>query len=146
MNQSASKHITKRSEIIGKKLADLRLNRGYTQTELCNEIGIAQTTYAGYETGRHEPSADTLIKLANVYEISLDYLVGRYVDAEPNEMPYHAIEETIHMDSKERQDHDEEMEVRLHLEREQKKEFAAMVKTEVNEKSKRGKYNRAKKK
>lgn len=76
------KIIEKRSETIGKILIDFRLKRGYTQQEISDAIGIARQTYAGYESGRHEPSAEILIRLADIYEISLDLLMGRYISTD----------------------------------------------------------------
>ena len=48
------------------------------QNLLDGVLGIAQTTYAGYETGRYEPDLETLTKIADYYKISIDYLIGRY--------------------------------------------------------------------
>lgn len=68
----------KTSEIIAIKLKELRTKSNLTQKEISEMLGIAQTTYAGYETGKHEPNADTLKKLAQIHKTSIDYIVGRY--------------------------------------------------------------------
>lgn len=68
----------KTSEVIGKKLKELRKQSGMTQKVVSEKLNIAQTTYAGYETGKHEPNADTMKKIAELYKTSLDYLYGRY--------------------------------------------------------------------
>lgn len=68
-----------RSEIIGSILKFLRNEAGLTQTEVANKIGIAQQTYAGYESGRHQPNVEILIRLADIYDMPLDYISGRYV-------------------------------------------------------------------
>lgn len=60
------------------RLTELRNKEKYTQKELSDKIGIAQTTYSGYETGRNEPDIETLIKLADIYKVDLNYLMGRY--------------------------------------------------------------------
>ena len=70
--------IERRSDVIGRLLTKFRLDRGYTQQEVSDAVGIAQQTYAGYERGRHEPSIEILIRLADVYGVSLDLLTGRY--------------------------------------------------------------------
>ena len=71
-----------RSEIIGNILKFLRNTAGLTQSEVANKIGIAQQTYAGYESGRHQPNVEILIRLADVYDMPLDYISGRYVGVE----------------------------------------------------------------
>ena len=67
----------KRSEIVGEIITGLRLKRGYTQQEISDAIGIARQTYAGYERGYHEPSIESLIALAEIYGVSLDYITGK---------------------------------------------------------------------
>ncbi len=59
------------------KLKELRKQHGLTQEELSNYLGIKLSTYKQYETDRTEPNIDTLIKLANYYDISLDFLCER---------------------------------------------------------------------
>lgn len=64
--------------MIGDVLRNLRKERNLTQQQLSDILGIAQTTYAGYENNKHEPSLEILIKLADYYKVSLDYLCERY--------------------------------------------------------------------
>ena len=71
--------IEKRSEIIGDILKYLRKKIGLSQNEIAKKIGIAQQTYAGYENGRHEPSIEITVRLANIYNTSMDYITGRYI-------------------------------------------------------------------
>lgn len=63
---------------LGARLYQLRNKNLKTQLEVAYAIDVARTTYAGYETGQNEPDIKTLIKLADLYGVSLDYLVGRY--------------------------------------------------------------------
>lgn len=63
---------------LASRLMEQRTLAGYTQEEIASLLGISRSTYAAYETGRNEPDITTLIKLATLYKISLDYLVGRY--------------------------------------------------------------------
>ena len=70
--------IIKRSEVTGKILKYLRNRVGFTQKEVAYRIGIAQQTYAGYESGKHEPNLEIMIRLANIYNTSMDYITGRY--------------------------------------------------------------------
>lgn len=77
-----NKTIETRSETIGDILKFLRKRLGLTQTAVADNIGIAQQTYAGYESGKHEPSIEITIRLANFYNISMDYITGRFIDDE----------------------------------------------------------------
>ena len=70
--------IESRSEKIGKILKFLRKRMNLTQTTIANNIGIAQQTYAGYENGKHEPSIEIAIRLANFYGLSMDFITGRF--------------------------------------------------------------------
>ena len=74
-----------RSEIIGGILKFLRSEAGFTQSEVAYKIGIAQQTYAGYESGRHQPNVEILIRLADLYDMPLDYISGRYVGLKDND-------------------------------------------------------------
>ena len=56
------------------KLKELRKQKNLTQTEIAKILNMAQTTYAGYELGQREPTIDTLKKIADFYNVSLDYL------------------------------------------------------------------------
>lgn len=58
-------------------LKALRKEHKLSQTEIAKILNIVQATYNGYETGKYEPSIETLCKLADYYNVSLDYLVGR---------------------------------------------------------------------
>ncbi len=48
-----------------------------TQQEVANRIGVQRSTYSRYEEGTNRPSWKALLKLADLYEISMDELVGR---------------------------------------------------------------------
>ena len=48
-----------------------------TQVEVAKAVGISQPTYNQYERGRAEPTLSTLIKLAEHFGVSIDYLLGR---------------------------------------------------------------------
>ena len=55
----------------------LREDRGITQLELAKYLNVTQTTYSKYELEKINISIDILVKLADYFEVSLDYLVGR---------------------------------------------------------------------
>jgi len=60
-----------------KRMMELRREKGWSQDEIAKKLNITQTTYAGYETGRNEPDIKTLVKLADIYKVSTDYILGR---------------------------------------------------------------------
>jgi transcriptional regulator with XRE-family HTH domain len=54
-----------------------RLKRGWTQEEVATKVGAARSTYANWESGKREPDLATAEKLADLFEVSVDYLMGR---------------------------------------------------------------------
>lgn len=58
------------------RLKLLRKQFGLTQKEMASKLNIQRVTYSHYETGRSQPSIDTLIILASIFSCSIDYLVG----------------------------------------------------------------------
>lgn len=58
----------------------VRIERGLTQKQVANGIGVTEQAYQRYEYGRVVPSALVLISLADFFDVSLDYLVGRSDD------------------------------------------------------------------
>jgi transcriptional regulator with XRE-family HTH domain len=65
---------------IGDTLIKLRKKAGFTQDEISKQIGVAQNTYSQYENDKIRPEYETLVKIANLYGCSTDYLLGRYKD------------------------------------------------------------------
>lgn len=63
--------------MLSNRLKSLRTHRNITQSDLAKRIGVARTTYAMYEQGQREPDYDTLQKIADFYDVSTDYLLGR---------------------------------------------------------------------
>ncbi len=59
-----------------KRLIQLRKQQKITQDTLAKELGISRQAYSNYELGNREPDFDTLKKLANYFNVSIDYLVG----------------------------------------------------------------------
>ena len=62
-------------------LKQLRALKRVTQREVSQAIGCSEVVYSHYETGIREPSLDTLIKLANFFEVTTDFLLGHGVEA-----------------------------------------------------------------
>ena len=58
-------------------IRNLRIDSGYTQKNVAEYLGISQNTYSQYEIGVLNYPVDALIKLADLYGVSVDYLLGR---------------------------------------------------------------------
>ena len=63
-----------------KRLKELRKEYGYTQTFLGEKVGFHQKTYSNFETGINKPTTFKLLIIAQFYNVSMDYLVGRSDD------------------------------------------------------------------
>lgn len=63
--------------ILGQRLKACRKAKKLTQQELSEILGLNRSTYAKYETGDNEPDNQTLQKLADFFEVNIDYLLGR---------------------------------------------------------------------
>lgn len=59
------------------RLKELRKTHKITQKQLANNINLSERNYQSLEYGNIKPSYETLIKLADYFDVSLDYLVGR---------------------------------------------------------------------
>lgn len=62
---------------LGNKITQLRESEGMTQEELASEIGISRGALCHYEKNRREPSIETIVKLADFFEVSVDYIFER---------------------------------------------------------------------
>ncbi len=60
-----------------KRIRDLREDNDKTQTEIADYLGMKQPQYYRYETGSRDIPSDILIKLADYYGVSVDYILGR---------------------------------------------------------------------
>ena len=59
------------------RLIELRDSRKLSQKEVAKEFGVVTRAYQRYEYGEREPQLSTLIRMADFYGVSLDYLAGR---------------------------------------------------------------------
>lgn len=66
--------------MFGKRLATLRKQKGLSQYELAKRLGFTRGQISNYEQGTRQPDFDTLEKIANFFECSVDYLLGRSND------------------------------------------------------------------
>ena len=64
-------------------IRNLRIDKEYTQKEIASYLGISQNTYSQYELGVLNYPVEALIKLADFYGVSVDYLLGRTDEQKP---------------------------------------------------------------
>lgn len=89
--------------MIGDTLKRLRTKKGLTSEELCSKIGIKGGSYRNYERNDRKPDYDTLVKLADFYGVTTDYLLGRPTAQPPtdalerlfSEKSFSALEEEL---------------------------------------------------
>lgn len=62
------------------RLKELRKKKHISQTRLAIELNLSQNTVSRYETGEHEPDLATLVLIADYFDVSVDYLLGRSND------------------------------------------------------------------
>ena len=68
---------------MGHIISKLRYENGYSQVELAEKIGITKGAVGMYETDKRKPDYDTLIKLADLFNVSTDYLLSHTVNSLP---------------------------------------------------------------
>lgn len=61
---------------MGDKLKSLRIEKKLTQKQVAERIGLAISAVSSYESGTRYPSYDVLVKLAYIFHVSTDYLLG----------------------------------------------------------------------
>lgn len=59
------------------RLKELRKEKNITQIKLAMELNMSQNTISRYETGERQAGYDELIKIADYFNVSIDYLLGR---------------------------------------------------------------------
>ncbi len=60
-----------------RRIRDLREDRGLNQTQVALILGMSQTGYSKYETGENDLPTSVLIKLAEFYGVSIDYILNQ---------------------------------------------------------------------
>ena len=76
------------------RLKELRKERKMLQRQVAEAINCSQAVYSRYENGEREPSKEILAALADLYGVSVDYLLGR--EESPKEVPWEPIKEKPH--------------------------------------------------
>lgn len=64
-------------KIFQTRLIEQRKLNGLTQRQVAEHLQVAQPSYIRYENGTSEPTLENLVKLADFFDVSVDYLLGR---------------------------------------------------------------------
>lgn len=59
------------------RLKEIRTQRKLSQKEVADYLGISDVSYGRYESGNREPSIEMLIKLSDLFKVTIDYIVGK---------------------------------------------------------------------
>ena len=83
--------------VFGELMAELRQDRGLTQKELGKILSVSTGTISNYENGVHYPDLEKLVQLADYFQVSTDYLLGRreYTQTARAAQTCHSQEETL---------------------------------------------------
>lgn len=65
------------NNIFSVRLKDLRVSLGVTQTKLAQELGVRQGAVCNWETCDRKGSLENIVKVADYFGVSVDYLIGR---------------------------------------------------------------------
>lgn len=91
------------NNVIGERIKELRIKKNFTQQALAEIIGnITATGVSYWESGKAKPDASTILKLSNLFDVSIDYLYGRNDIGEENEM-YTLFRKATELDQKDQQ-------------------------------------------
>lgn len=63
--------------MFNKRLREVRMNSGLTQQNMADKLGISLNAYQKYEQAERSPSLECLVSIADVFDVSLDYLLCR---------------------------------------------------------------------
>jgi transcriptional regulator with XRE-family HTH domain len=79
-NTLARKNSTPKERVemdCSKRIKSLRKEAKISQTELASLLGVSKQTVSNYETGMRKPGLGIVIKVANIFNVSVDYIIGR---------------------------------------------------------------------
>jgi transcriptional regulator with XRE-family HTH domain len=71
--------------LLGERLRGLRKKRRLTLQDMADKLGVARSTYAGYESNYRQPDLDILVQIAEILQTSTDYLLGLTDNPYPKE-------------------------------------------------------------
>ncbi len=100
---------------LNEKLAMLRKNNGYSTRELGEKLGVSQSSVSLWEKGARRPDMGTLVRIANLYGVSTDYLLGSEDNSVKSELTilneqFNSLERNVSMIKKEMDSLQKEME------------------------------------
>ena len=87
-------------------IKDIRMRKGLTQSEVASALGVSSVVYSRYENGKRQPSIDTLIQMADIFGVTVDYLLGRQdiEDSTLSEYELHLLIASRNADERAKQD------------------------------------------
>ena len=62
--------------MLGQNLKDMRIKNKYNQEDIAEQLGVTKQTISNWEKGKRTPDINHLIKLDNIYQVTLDSLIG----------------------------------------------------------------------
>ena len=65
------------TEEMGKRIKELRIEKGWTGIKMSTKIGVDKSYYSKIEKGKHEIKLEKLYEIADIFNVSLDYLTAR---------------------------------------------------------------------
>lgn len=71
--------------MIGDRIKELRLSKGYNMRQMATALNLPYTTYVNYEKGAREPSSEQILLIAKYFDVSTDYIMGRTEKICPSE-------------------------------------------------------------
>ena len=99
--------------MIGQTIRDLRKLKKMSQPELAKVVGVSQTTVTAWETGKAEPSSSAISNLADYFNVTTDYLLGRPEKKDDDNVDYVALDKALDnarsFDGEPMDDHDREI-------------------------------------
>lgn len=82
--------------MFAKRLRALREEQGFqSQQALADALGVAQSTVANWECGRREPNYETTVRLADFFQVTVDYLMGRSDDPQAGPVSDEALKAAL---------------------------------------------------
>lgn len=84
----------------GKIIANLRADKGWSQTELAEASGVSRVMIGKYERGDASPSIEAAKKIADAFEVSLDQLVGEGINVDFDKQTLNRLKDIVLLDEK----------------------------------------------
>lgn len=79
--------------MLSKRLIELRKQKNKTQEDIAKVIGVTRPAYTAYERGLRTPDYDILVTLADYFDVSVDYLLGRTDNPNPPSKEFNPLDE-----------------------------------------------------